>query len=147
MQQQLQQMQQYTAQRQQHDAQQVLDNWSKDKPHFAAVRAQMSQLIATGMIPLKDGNVDLDGAYEAAVWMNPEVRAQIEVEKQQKAQEAQKATEAARAKAVADAAAKAKAAAISLAPAAPGSGTSQAKPKKGKSVRESLNEVIADMRS
>src|SRR6202035_2431851 len=51
--------------------------WARDKPHFNDVRMDMAKLIETGVIPLKDGQVDLDTAYERAIYFNPEVRAKV----------------------------------------------------------------------
>jgi hypothetical protein len=133
--------------RQQADANVALGAWAKDKPYFEDVRQQMSQLVGTGIVPLKDGQVDLDGAYNAAIRMNPDVWEKIQGEENAKRVAAAKAAEAAKVKAAADAVAKAKAASSSLAPTSPTTANLQAKPKKGKSVRESLLDSIAEHRS
>lgn len=44
--------------------------FAKDKPHFEKVRAAMGQLMQAGLA--KPG--DLDGAYQQAVWADPELR-------------------------------------------------------------------------
>lgn len=125
--------------------QEVLMGWAKDKPYFEKVRVLMSQLIASGAVPLKDGRVDLDGAYEQAIWANPEVRSavQADVVKQNAAvAAAAQAKEKAAQQAAAD---KARKSNVSLAPSAPGSGSPQGKPKKGRSVRESLKDAMEEL--
>lgn len=135
--------------------QQIIENWSKDKPHFADVRVTMSQLIQSGVVPLKDGNVDLDGAYEAAIYANPAVRAKLQADDQQKvAAAAEKARAEAAAKVAEEqkaqqaAADRARVAGRGLSPAAPGASSAAAaagKPKKGLSVKESLRAAIAEV--
>lgn len=44
------------------------------KPFYPYVRQTMYSLIASGTVPLKDGKIDLDGAYEAACYAHPETR-------------------------------------------------------------------------
>jgi hypothetical protein len=124
--------------------QEVLMNWAKDKPHFEKVRVLMSQLIASGAVPLKDGRVDLDGAYDAAIYANPEVRGSLQAEQQKAAQAAQIAA-AAKEKAAQQAAAdKARKTNVSLAPSAPGQAPAP-KAKKGRSVRESLKDAMEEL--
>jgi hypothetical protein len=54
-------------------------NWSKDKPHFESVRGTMHALLTSGAIPpLANGDLDFEGAYQAAIRANPEVSAQIQ---------------------------------------------------------------------
>lgn len=121
----------------------ILMNWAKDKPHFEKARGLMAQLIQSGAVPpLKDGQVDLDGAYDMALYANPELRAEILA-----AQEAEK-IKTAKAKAAAAAAKqqedvnKARRAGTSLSGGAPGeAGAPAAKKGKGKSVRESIMEA------
>lgn len=48
--------------------------WSKDKPHFEAVRKEMHVILANNLVPLKDGELDLDSAYDRAVYANPVTR-------------------------------------------------------------------------
>jgi hypothetical protein len=127
---------------QQRATEQIVGDWSKGKPHFERVRGQMAKLIQSGVVGLKaDGGVDLDGAYEAAVYADPELRGTMMQAEQKKAQDAAAARVAAEQKAQADAAAKARAASKSLAPSAPGAspvnGAAQQR-KKGESVRESI---------
>lgn len=123
----------------------VLNNWAKDKPYFAEVRTLMGQLLTpdpnTGMaaVPLKEGRVDLDAAYDMAVWSNPEVRGKLLAEQATKADQARKAKADTEAKAHREAAEKARRASGSLAPATPGAEASRkGNPNKGKSVRESI---------
>lgn len=66
--------------------------WAKDKPHFEKVRALMGQLIASGAVPsLPSGQVDLEGAYERAIYADPEVRALVLAEQQAEKAAANKA--------------------------------------------------------
>jgi hypothetical protein len=124
--------------------QEVLMNWAKDKPHFEKVRVLMSQLIASGAVPLKDGRVDLDGAYEQAIWANPEVRAEVQQAAQAEAEKKVKDA-AAKEKAAQQAAAdKARRADVSLRPSAPGEAP-KPKGKKGVSVRESLKQAMEEL--
>jgi hypothetical protein len=117
--------------------QEVLMNWAKDKPHFEKVRVRMSQLIASGAVPLKDGRVDLDGAYEQAVWSMPEVRTELQAA-EKKAQADAAIAAAAKEKAAQQAAAdKARKTDVSLRPSAPGQTPVPAR-KKGRTVRESI---------
>ena len=124
--------------------QEVLMNWAKDKPHFEKVRVLMSQLIASGAVPLKDGRVDLDGAYDAAIYANPEVRGALQAD-QAKAAQAATVAAAAKEKAAQQAAAdKARKSNVSLAPSAPGQPVAP-KAKKGRSVRESLKDAMEEL--
>jgi hypothetical protein len=128
--------------------QEIVHNWAKDKPHFENVRGLMAQLIQSGAVPLKDGRVDLDGAYQMAIYANPEVRSAVLQEEQAKKAAEAKAKKDAEAKAQADAAAKARDKGMSLDPAsAPGQEVSKKAPgKKGSSVRESLQHAINEVR-
>lgn len=118
--------------------------WSKDKPHYEDVRERMAYLIGSGAVPLKDGKVDLDGAYDAAVWSMPEVRAKIVAEQNRAAAAAAKAKQEAERKAQAEQAEKARRAATSVPISAPGLPAQQAngQTRKGKSVKETLMEAI-----
>jgi hypothetical protein len=125
----------------------VLAAWAKDKPHFEEVRQTMSRLIASGEVPLKEGRVDLDGAYETAIWAVPGVREKVLAD-QAKAAEAKRLADAkARQAAVQAEADKARKAGVSVTGGAPGAaGPAVAQPKgKGKSVRESLMEARAEV--
>jgi hypothetical protein len=125
----------------------VLAAWAKDKPHFEEVRQTMSRLIASGEVPLKEGRVDLDGAYDKAIWAVKEVREKVLAD-QAKAAEAKRLADAKAAQAAAQAAAdKARRAGVSVTGGAPGAaGPAAAQPKaKGKSVRESLMEARAEV--
>ena len=124
--------------------QEVLMNWAKDKPHFDKVRVLMSQLIASGAVPLRDGRVDLDGAYAKAVRMDDDTWA-AEQAAAQKAAATAAAAKAAQEKAAQQAAAeKARKTAVSLSPSAPGSAP-MPKGKKGRSVRESLKDAMEEL--
>ncbi len=126
----------------------ILANWSKDKPHFEEVRRTMARLIASQEVPpLPNGAADLDRAYDMALWALPEIREKILAEQRQKADAELKAKQAAERKAQQDQADKARRAqAGSLSGNAPGSPTLPVKGKKGKTVAESLRESIAELR-
>lgn len=126
----------------------ILANWSKGKAHFEAVRALMAQLIQSGAVPLKDGQVDLDGAYEAAIWANPEIRAKVQAELDAVAQAERKKKADAAKKAQEEQASKARKAAVSLTGGPPGDGTTApARKGKGKSVRDSILEAREELSS
>jgi hypothetical protein len=141
-------MQQSFAAQQEAKTQEILGNWAKDKPHFEKVRGVMAQLIQSGAVPLKEGRVDLDGAYEKAVRLNDEIWQQTQADAQAKAAADLKAKADAKKKADEAAAAGAKKAAVSLTPTAPGSAPAQqGKAKKKQSVRESLMSAIDEVRA
>lgn len=133
-------------------AQRVIGNWASDKPHYQKVRNVMHGLLATGIVPLKNGEVDLDEAYKQAVKLDPEISAQVEQEAIQKAaaDKAEKAKQ--EAQLAAARAAKAKQAGSSLKPSAPGLNASSIKGKpngtgkKSTSVRDSLIQSIGEVR-
>jgi hypothetical protein len=85
------------------------------------------------VVPLKNGGVDLDEAYRISCLSMPAVAAKMDARRV--------AEERRVAKEQAD---KARRAGVSFAPSSPGrnTGSSSAKPTRGKSVRESLNEAI-----
>ena len=120
-----------------------LNIWAKDKPHFEAVRQDMAKLIETQVVPLQaNGEVDLDTAYERAIYFNPEVRKKVLAEQQQAVQAARQQTQVG----------KARKAAVSL-PASSTPGATQGnraavnkKPGQKTPVRESLREAIQQLR-
>lgn len=130
----------------------VITNWASDKTHFPQVRDIMHHLLATGIVPLKNGEVDLDTAYAQAIKLHPEVSAEIEREASEKA--AKDAAEKSKKEAQLSAAraAKAKQAGSGLKPAAPSLTTSKpgGKPNgigtKKPSVRDSLMMSISEAR-
>lgn len=124
----------------------ILATWSVGKPHFASVRQMMANLISSGTVPLKDGKVDLDGAYDMAIYANPAVRQQV-LTAQQEAQKKEAAAKvAAEKKAQQDAADKARRAGVSVSGAAPGAPGAPSKPVgKRKSVRESINDAMTQL--
>jgi hypothetical protein len=86
------------AQRQQSDAsaQAYVSNWSNGKTYYDTVKGRMGELLQSGAIPLKDGTLDLDRAYELACYENETVRKSQQLEKARaakKKQEEQKAKE------------------------------------------------------
>lgn len=121
----------------------MLESWSQNKPHFQEVRGAMANLLAAGVIPLKDGKVDLDAAYESAVYSVPEIRQKVLAAQAKTQQDAIAAKAAAERKAQQDQADKARKTAVSLNGGAPGvPGQAGAKPGgKRKSVRESILEA------
>lgn len=150
LEQQIQQQMQQQQAAQQRATEQIVTGWSKDKPHFERVRGQMAKLIQSGVVGLTaEGQVDLDGAYEAAVYADPELRTTMVADAQKKAQDAAAARAAAEQKAQQEAADKARAKAKGLAPSAPGAGPAAgaaAQRKKGMSVGESLREAMKEVR-
>jgi len=69
----------------QKQAQDYLSTWASDKPHFEKVRPVMFGLLQSGVIPLKNGQLDLDSAYQRAIYADPEVREAIQAEEKEKA--------------------------------------------------------------
>jgi hypothetical protein len=136
------------AQQSQAKTDEILANWSTGKPHFENVRHLMAHLIGSGAVPLKEGKVDLDRAYEMAIYADPNVRSQV-LTAQQEEQKKQAATKAAaEKKAQQDAADKARRAAVSItgaAPGAPGAPLKGANAKQRKSVRESINDAMQQL--
>lgn len=59
---------------------QELSAFAKDKPHFEKVRVRMGQLIQAGAVQPND----LDGAYQQAIWADPEIRATLIKEQAEK---------------------------------------------------------------
>lgn len=129
-----------------------LNLWSQGKEYYEEVRNEMAQLLQMGVVGYNDkGQVDLDKAYETAIYMNPTVRAKVLAKQQQADQQVQQQSAAAATTAQAGQVAKAKKAAVSLpvggAPGAGGTAISkQQAPRKGMSVRESLKASIAELR-
>lgn len=130
--------------------QEILNSWSKDKPHFEKVRVAMAHMLSSGMVqPLADGSADLDSAYDMALYALPDVRNQILTEQQEKAEAERQAKADKEAKAQQEQATKARKASGSLSFSAPGATAAPQgkRPGKGKSVRESLAEAIEASRS
>lgn len=127
-----------------------LSIWSSGKEFYEDVRKDMAALIQTGMIPLKNGQVDLDTAYERAIYYNPDVRAKVLAKQQQANQQVQQTSEAATAAQKQGQVARARKAGVSLpASTTPGSGNgaiAQKKPGQKLSVKDSLKEAIAQLR-
>lgn len=129
--------------------QENLTLWSKDKPHFEDVRVDMANFLQSGIIPLKDGQVDLDTAYERAIHFNPEVRAKVLAEQQQANLQVQQQSKDAATTAQKTQVEKARKAAVSI----PASTTPNGQPplvkkKSGAklSVRDSLKAAMAELR-
>lgn len=124
----------------------VLAMWSKDKPHFQEVRELMANLIASGAVPLKEGQVDLDRAYDMAVYASPDVRTKVLAAQQEEQRKAAAAKVAAEKKAQQEQADKARKAAVSIGGSAPGVPGAPGKPTgKRKTVRESIEEARAQV--
>jgi hypothetical protein len=86
----------------QNAAKQTWANWSHDKPHAEKVRGLMANLINSDLAliqagqpqisnTIKNGSIDMDAAYQAAVYAHPDVRATLLQEEQQKRDAATKA--------------------------------------------------------
>ncbi len=130
--------------------QENLKLWSTGKAHFEEVRQDMAKLIETGIVPLKDGQVDLDTAYERAIYLNPEVRGKVLAEQQQANQQVQQTAAAATTAANQTQVNKARKASVSLPSSSPtdgvGSKIPKHKPGERTPVRESLRQAIATLR-
>ena len=150
--------QQLTAQ-QQAAADAAVTNWATAKdstgtslrPHYSKVNELMYKLLQNGTVPMKDGNLDLDGAYELACKISPEVSALIQQEQAQKSEQEKKDKEAKDAQLAKARLEKAKKAGVGLKPAAPSMPSTQAKGKpngtgKSTSVRESLKQSLDELR-
>lgn len=130
-----------------------LNLWSKDKTYFDEVRIDMAKLIETGVVPLKNGQVDLDTAYERAIYFNPEVRAKVLAEQQQANVQVQQQSRQAATTAQQTQVNKSRKAGVSLpASTTPGStngslgGAAKKKPGEKLSVRDSLKAAVAQLR-
>jgi hypothetical protein len=133
----------------------MLDMWAKDKPFFGDVRQTMARMLQPGpngepamVPPLANGNADLDKAYDMAVFADPAVRAKAFAAQAKAEQDKKTAAEATEKKAQRDKLEAARKASGSIPISAPGL-PGQAKPgqqKRGKSVRETLDESIAQVR-
>jgi hypothetical protein len=127
-----------------------LSIWSKDKEFFEDVRQDMAQMLQTGMVPLKNGQVDLDTAYERAIYFNPDVRAKVLAKQQQANQAAQQEAADAATTAKANQAQRARKASVSLpvgnAPGTDNRAAGKAQKKGASSVRDSLRAAIAELR-
>jgi hypothetical protein len=134
------------AQQSQAKTDEILANWSQGKAHFESVRHLMANLIGSGAVPLKDGKVDLDRAYEMAIYADPTVRSQVLTAQQEELKKQAVAKAAAEKKAQQEAADKARRAAVSVSGAAPGVPGAPAKVTgKRKSVRESINDAMTQL--
>lgn len=126
----------------------ILMNWAKDKPHFEEVRQHMGYLVGSGAVPLKDGKIDLDSAYDMAIHAVPTVRAKVLAAQAEKDRKEAAAKVEAERKAQAEQAAKARGAGISVnsgAPGAPGQ-PGQQRQRARKSVRETLKDAFEEAR-
>ena len=118
-------------------AQESVNAFKKDRPHFDAVETLMSELMETGAAQKVPGDAPLlEKAYTLAITIHPEVKAAIAKEEADKA--AAKAAEEAKQKAAQDA---------KVAPFAKRPGSVQTAPLKGKTwedtLRRSADEVYA----
>lgn len=80
--------------RQQAEANTFLNSWAHDKPHYQNenVKKVMFGILSSGMLPLKDGQLDLDSAYSQALYAVPEIREEIQKAEQEE-KEAQRQAE------------------------------------------------------
>jgi len=131
----------------------LLETWAKEKPYFQDVRIMMGHLLTpdpnTGVaaIPLKDGRIDLDAAYDAAIWARPDIRAKILADETAKADAARKAKQTQEAKLQSEQAAKAKRAAGSISPQTPSGELSKKPVTKGKTVKQSIRDAMEELSS
>lgn len=154
-----QKQEQQLQQQRERSAASTVNNWAglqsdgtyKNKPHYGKVRNLMANLLAGGTIPMLvdpisgEEKLDLDAAYDAAVYANTETRALLEQEKQEEAKkeaEAKKQQNVQKLKA-------AKNAGSSIKPGAPaGNPNANPLPKKGQngtvSVRDSIRHAIRE---
>jgi hypothetical protein len=115
----------------------VIDEFKKSRPHFEVVRSQMASLVQSGVIPLKNGAVDLAAAYDASVKLHPDLFEQTVAERIAAEKKRQR-----------DYADRARRAGASLGGAAPGSNNALGGTKKrpgARSVRDSINAAIDEM--
>ena len=156
----LEQFEQSSSLQRQATAEQVVHNWAKDKTHFERIRGLMAQLVDNdakmgGTRFLKNGQIDMDAAYDAAIWADPEVRADL-LNEQKVQQESMVKAAMEKAKAEADNriliekqkadAERARRAAVSLRPGAPLSGVNGAAPgsvQQRESVRDSIKRALS----
>lgn len=125
-------------------------NWAKDKKYYNDVRQLMGQLLSSGAIPMKGDQLDLDGAYETAIKIHPQVAAQVQQEIAEKAKADAKAKSEQEAKERAAKLASAKRAGSGLKPAAPFAPVNNSSKANGKSkpvsVRDSLKAALEEAR-
>ena len=132
-------------------AQNVVSAWAKDKPYYQQVAPLMGQILSAGIVGLKeDGSVDLDGAYERAIKLDPNVAALIQQEAATKQAEEAKAKADKEAKEKAEKLARAKRAGAGLKPAAQSIASTQPGKKlngSGKTtVRDSIRSALEELR-
>jgi hypothetical protein len=92
-------LKQHIASQQQAAADNLVYSWAtatdndgtKLRPYFDEVRELMAHLSASGIVPLKNGMIDLDGAYDAATKLNPDITALIQKDASEKAAKEAKA--------------------------------------------------------
>ena len=132
-------------------AENIVLSWANGKTYYNEVAPLMGQLLASGIVPLKaDGSVDLDGAYDKAIKLHPEVAALIQQEAAEKASKEASDKAAKDAKERADKLARARRAGAGLKPAAPSMASDQPKlngsKSKSSSVRDSIKAALEEVR-
>ena len=134
---------------QQSAAERSINEWAADKEHFSEVRELMYGLIQSGRFPPKNGMLDLDGAYNAAIYAHPEVRQQILEKERIDAASLAESELANKANAAKLAAIKARKAGVGLRPSAPASNVPSNNNGSGKSasVRDSIMEASEESRA
>jgi len=113
----------------------TLAAFSKDKPHFEKVRMRMGQLIQAGAVNPND----LDGAYQQAIWADPEIRAALIKEQTEKQLAETKKNQTQHSQA-------ARQAAVSPTTRSPAGPVANGKANGKQSVRESLSASIRELR-
>lgn len=130
--------------------QEMLGMWSKDKPFYEDVRVLMAKFLSPGpngeppvVPPLANGNADLDRAYDMAVYADPAVRAKVAEATAKAEQDKKTAADTAERQAQKQKLEAARKASGSIPISAPGTPAERPgqKTKKGKSVRESIEEA------
>lgn len=126
-----------------------LSIWSKGKEHFEEVRQDMARLIQADPSLTPNGQVDLDKAYERAIYYNEGVRAKVLAAQQQANQAVQQQAQEAATTAQANQVAKARRAAVSLPASSAPTGTALKPPAKKtgrQTVRDSILSAIQEAR-
>ena len=128
------------AQQSRTSAEQTINNWAKDKPHYEKVKMSMGRYISSGDVsPSSNDPYALDAAYNAAIWANPETRELM--------MEEQRTKEAADRKATAEKARKAGQSMRTGAPVPPVANQANgAANTRNEAVRDSIKRALAELR-
>lgn len=130
---------------QQQQATNYVNSWAADKPHFERVRKNMYGLLASNSIPLKNGEFDLDEAYNRAVRMDPELYEEMVNERLEAEREANKKKAAEKAEKQKNAVERARKANISLKPNAPTIPAQNNQNSKKQSIRDTIKSAVREV--